>query len=251
MPFTLSHPAAVLPLVRWGLPPSALGAGAVAPDVPYYLLPSYRGWPTHESWAVLCVDLALGLAVLTCFHVLWKPACVALAPSRLRGALVLPALGCAGPRREGRRGWGLLVAAVLAGAATHVAWDAFTHADGQVAGRVEVLREPLAGQLPAYRVLQHASTVVGAVVLAAWARRWAASAPRRPVPTWLHLAPARCRRWRLVVTGAALLVGAVRAASAAGPAMAPDAVEGVVLGTALALAVASLLLTRAGRKQDP
>ncbi|MDQ7908342.1 DUF4184 family protein [Phytohabitans sp. ZYX-F-186] len=37
MPFTGSHPAAVLPLVRWGLPPAALVIGSMVPDLPYYL----------------------------------------------------------------------------------------------------------------------------------------------------------------------------------------------------------------------
>ena len=36
MPFTLAHPAAVLPLRRWLWFPG-LVAGAVAPDVGYYL----------------------------------------------------------------------------------------------------------------------------------------------------------------------------------------------------------------------
>ncbi|MEI5672079.1 MULTISPECIES: DUF4184 family protein [unclassified Nocardioides] len=37
MPFTLVHPAAVLPLVRTPLVPSALVLGSVAPDLPYFV----------------------------------------------------------------------------------------------------------------------------------------------------------------------------------------------------------------------
>ena len=37
MPFTGSHPAAVLPLMRWGLMPSALVIGSMVPDLPYFL----------------------------------------------------------------------------------------------------------------------------------------------------------------------------------------------------------------------
>jgi hypothetical protein len=36
MPFTLSHPAAVLPFVRRPFSAAALVAGAVAPDLPYF-----------------------------------------------------------------------------------------------------------------------------------------------------------------------------------------------------------------------
>src|SRR5690606_26266927 len=37
VPFTLSHPAAVLPFVRAPFVPAALVAGALAPDVPYFV----------------------------------------------------------------------------------------------------------------------------------------------------------------------------------------------------------------------
>lgn len=37
MPFTLAHPAVVLPLVRRPFVPGALVAGAMAPDLPYFL----------------------------------------------------------------------------------------------------------------------------------------------------------------------------------------------------------------------
>lgn len=37
MPFTGSHPAAVLPLLRWGLIPSALVIGSMSPDLGYFL----------------------------------------------------------------------------------------------------------------------------------------------------------------------------------------------------------------------
>ncbi|WP_199224473.1 DUF4184 family protein [Serinibacter arcticus] len=44
MPFTLAHPAAVLPLRRGPLVTAALVAGALSPDVPYFLpLPRYAG----------------------------------------------------------------------------------------------------------------------------------------------------------------------------------------------------------------
>jgi hypothetical protein len=36
MPFTLSHPAAVLPLAGTGFPVAALVAGSMAPDVPMF-----------------------------------------------------------------------------------------------------------------------------------------------------------------------------------------------------------------------
>lgn len=49
MPFTLSHPAAVLPFVRRPFSAAALVAGAVAPDLPYFA----RSMPvpvSAQSW---------------------------------------------------------------------------------------------------------------------------------------------------------------------------------------------------------
>ena len=49
MPFTGSHPAVVLPLLRIGMPASALVIGSLTPDLPYYL-------PTPFTWAADALD---------------------------------------------------------------------------------------------------------------------------------------------------------------------------------------------------
>ena len=51
MPFTGSHPAVVLPLLRTPLPASALVLGSTAPDLPHFL-PGPFPWPTHSALAV-------------------------------------------------------------------------------------------------------------------------------------------------------------------------------------------------------
>lgn len=48
MPFTGSHPAAVLPFLRTPLPASALVVGSIAPDVPFSL-PVTPPWETHTA----------------------------------------------------------------------------------------------------------------------------------------------------------------------------------------------------------
>ena len=80
--------------------------------------------------------------------------------------------------------------------ATHLAWDAFTHSDGVGFVRERVFGEPL------YRILQHASTVLGSAFLAWWvARRLARITPARDVPA---IAP----RVRVAVLATMLLVPA-------------------------------------------
>ncbi|MFD2795031.1 DUF4184 family protein [Promicromonospora vindobonensis] len=179
MPFTLSHPAAVLPLLRRPFSAAALVAGALAPDMPYFA----RSVPvsvTAESWyepylnattshgPLGAVTVALPYALA-----LWGLSLVARRPV---GALLPPGTSPApGPGGRGallrRGGWVLL--SLLIGIATHLVWDSFTHVDGYVVLHVPFLSTQLAGDLTWARALQHVSTVGGLVVVAVylWRRR--------------------------------------------------------------------------------
>ena len=61
MPFTGSHPAAILPLLRWSLPGSALVMGSIAPDMPMLLpIPAVVHF-AHTLLGLLTIDLAIGV----------------------------------------------------------------------------------------------------------------------------------------------------------------------------------------------
>ncbi|MFD9130461.1 DUF4184 family protein, partial [Kitasatospora sp. NPDC059571] len=241
MPFTLSHVAAVVPLVRrpdrwWAA--SGLVAGSMAPDVPFFaesLLPgAYEaGRTTHRWWAVPTVDVLLAAAMAAVWAgVLRRPA---------EDLLPVPGGGAAGPPPlrgpAGRAGVFALSAAV--GAATHVAWDSFTHPGRLGVRALPVLARPVAAGVPGCTVLQYATSLVGLAVLAREAGRraapdaWAA-AGRRAAPTAAVLAAAAAagaahrlrRRERAPIdelcfgAGAGLAVGAVGLAAVAGGAAA-------------------------------
>jgi hypothetical protein len=76
---------------------------------------------------------------------------------------------------------GLTVLALVVGAATHVLWDEFTHAEGWGPAHVAVLRVEVGG-LRGYDWAQYGSGVLGALALAWWLRRWWARTPPAPVP---------------------------------------------------------------------
>ena len=61
MPFTGSHPAAVLPLLRTSLPASALVAGSLAPDVPFHprAAAAFRGGGVLLATAVVLAFVAV------------------------------------------------------------------------------------------------------------------------------------------------------------------------------------------------
>ncbi|MFI8929236.1 DUF4184 family protein [Streptomyces sp. NPDC053474] len=220
MPFTLSHPAAVLPLLRHPFVPSALLAGAMAPDAPYLLgalgLTATRSTDWHEpllnattthspGWG-LGVDLFFTLCLLAAYALLRRPITALLPADR-----ALPDPGLAdGVRGRPRHALWLLLSALI-GIASHQVWDSFTHADGYWVTHVALLREPALGGLSLARLLQYASTVVGLVAVGAYLWRHRSRARASRADTTARLRPAL--RWSVVaaLTTAAALGGAAQA----------------------------------------
>ncbi|WP_439378604.1 DUF4184 family protein [Amycolatopsis lexingtonensis] len=191
MPFTLSNPAAVLPLARRPLVASALVAGSVAPDVFWFVprLPGIGLTKTHEFASVLWLDPLLALVILAVFQLLLKRPLLALAPKSLAERL---------PRDFSWRRPGWIALSLVLGAATHVGWDAFTHESGGF----PFLRIPLVTGVDVGRLIQLVSTIAGAAVLTWWLRIWYRTAPRRPAPE-----PTRHRKPVLAFLAAGALTG--------------------------------------------
>jgi hypothetical protein len=170
MPFTLAHPAAVLPLRRLRLMRTVpLIIGAMTPDVPYYLpwrIAKHLPDVTHTLLGTITLDLPIGLLLLLCVWLLRAPLVAPLGPrARARCAAAI--------ERFGSRplNWVLAPLSILVGAWTHLAWDSFTHADGWMVQRIPALSAPVSffsytGQL--CHVLQYACSVFGLAVLAIW-----------------------------------------------------------------------------------
>lgn len=169
MPLTFAHPAAVLPLMRGPLVPMALVAGALAPDLPYFLralrIPvSAQSWwepflnaTTTHGWpgmAIVAMPLALALYLALTF-------CVR--PVRW----TLPGDSNAEATRHARGSlWLIWIVLSLAfGVVTHVVWDSFTHSDGWVVQNLAVLRADALGSVAWARLLQYLSTAAGLTVL--------------------------------------------------------------------------------------
>jgi len=177
VPFTASHAAAVLPFLRTPLPASALVAGSIAPDLPFYL-PVDFPWATHTAPAVVTTDLLLGLAAWAVWHGLLAAPALAAAPVPVRGRIPGPAPGL-GARFAAAPHVGWTLVALVVGAATHVVWDEFTHPRRWGPQHIAVLAENW-GPLQGYRWLQYATSVVGGVVLLVWLVRWWRRTPTRP-----------------------------------------------------------------------
>lgn len=160
MPFTLSHPAAVLPLRRTGLPMAALVCGSMAPDL-HMGVPGISDELTHAWEGVPSVDVLLGLALTVTWVYLLAPPARAAMPRWVRDRMTAV-------RAWHSRDWLLAVPAVLVGAVTHVGWDTFTHQKMWGGQHLPLLYEMHHGY-PGYQWSQYLSSVLGLVAIASWA----------------------------------------------------------------------------------
>jgi hypothetical protein len=192
MPFTLAHPAVILPIARGRMVASALVAGSMAPDLTYYVSlpvidPSHTLLTrTHHTSSLLWLDPLIGLALLAVFQLLLKRPLVALLPETA-GERVWPFAERFVWRRAEAVGW--IVLSVAIGAATHVGWDRL----GEVFGDSGSPKVDLAG------------TVVGLAAILVWTWRWWWATTPQPIPTDLML-PARLRTATLCLLSAVPVV---------------------------------------------
>jgi hypothetical protein len=176
VPYTASHIAAVLPMARSPLVASALVIGSMSPDVPYYLPVVVSSEVTHSPVGVVSVDVLLGLVVFVAWHgFLVRPA-VDCAPAVLRGRIPAQAVLGLRARLSSRSRLLLVLLSLSVGAATHVAWDSFTHVGGWGTTHVAWLAEQQ-GLLTGYAWAQYGSGAFGALVIALWLARWWRSTP--------------------------------------------------------------------------
>jgi hypothetical protein len=172
MPFTFSHPAAVLPVhsrfKNW-IPLSSLVIGSLIPDAAYYSpVPEHFRNHSHTLLGTFSTSLPWGICVWLIFYWL-APAAVFLLPSPHREAI--------GPKLKTRlatvtQGVGVAVG-VLIGAWSHVLWDSFTHVRGWFVTHVPMLQRSLFGiGPPAYKDLQVFSSVFGLCVLLYAYNKW-------------------------------------------------------------------------------
>src|SRR5438045_1413565 len=200
MPFTISHAAATAPfsplIRRFRLPLAAMVIGTMAPDFEYFIhLRTLALWG-HSAVGLFVFCLPAGLLVLAAWEFLARaPVLDLLAlPLDRRAELNTPAW------------WGRAAVAIIAGAATHVLWDSFTHVGRWGVRRLPVLNGNAAsigaGSEPWFIVLDQVSTVVGGAVVLGWSLRemWRADAFRTIVRSpW---------RWAVMLMFAAIAVAA-------------------------------------------
>lgn len=233
MPVTPAHAAVAWPLraVFPSLPLVPLVAGALSPDFEYLVWLKPAGRNFHSLAGVLFVCLPASLAAVALFDHIVRPLVARRFP-RTIGA----------PPAAGSGRWMPVVAAILAGAASHVLWDAFTHRSDFGVQAFPALLQPVSlpggGSLPRYRLLQHASSVLGLALIAAWTWRWhrrLSESSRRAFRREARAAAPAIGLVLLIASACASMNGAVAAGTGLTYVLgraAVGAMDGVILGVA-------------------
>ncbi len=127
MPFTISHAAVVLPfsrpLARWRLLSAAV-IGAMVPDFGLFFPWRMHRFETHSSLALFTFCLPVGLVTYWIFQYLIKPPILEAMPD---GVYARWQPYASPANMASIRQWIWAACGVVAGAVTHLVWDAFTH----------------------------------------------------------------------------------------------------------------------------
>lgn len=169
MPFTFSHPAIILPLYL--LPANYLSMtgliiGSMAPDFEYFIRMNVLSLYSHSLPGIFFFNLPVALLVCFLFHLVIKNSLIDSLPGFLKARL--QKLKDFNWISYFKQYWYVVLISIIIGAASHIFWDSFTHADGYFVQRVSFLSDNyrlLDYNVPGYKIGQHLSTVAGGIFI--------------------------------------------------------------------------------------
>ena len=211
MPFTLCHPAIVIPLYRYARHVTSLPAlviGSMAPDFAYFFSLGVSGSFTHTPLGVPLYCVPAGLLVYLVYHALLRQPVLAWLPRMISARMAAPVLW----PLDSVRAVAIVLVSLAIGAASHIFWDSFTHANTMIVTSDSVLRTLVSVgdyQIPLFKILQQLSSLVGFLVIATCVLAWI----RQTEPAAEHQVQLSARR-KLLALGAVLGSGVIGGAAA-------------------------------------
>ena len=169
MPFTFSHPAIVLPLIKVNpnyLSATAVIFGSMAPDFEYFLRMELYQEHGHTFWGMFYFNLPLVILLTTIYHLWVRETFIEHLPISIKRRF-LPYAQINWVNWVKKRWWVLIYSALI-GIFAHLFWDAFTHQSGIFVKHLSILQGKiniLGVTLFKTEILQLLSTVVGAAII--------------------------------------------------------------------------------------
>ncbi len=169
MPFTFSHPAAVIPLTflprRW-FSLTGLVIGSMAPDFEYFIRLKVQSFYSHTLTGLLWFDLPLTILLAFIFHLIVRNSLIDNLPPVLKNRLVV--FKHFQWTEHFRNNVLVVLLSSLIGIITHIIWDSFTHQHGHSVEAIGALQDTfmiVGYEVPVYKILQHTSTLVGGILI--------------------------------------------------------------------------------------
>lgn len=139
----------------------------MTPDFEYFIRMKVQSEYSHTLSGMLWLDLPLGILLCFLYHNIVRNTLISNLPQFLSKRLsVFKGFGWADYFKNN---WLKVIFSLLIGAFSHLFWDSFTHDTGYFVTRLSILQDNLTlgtWRLPIYKVLQHLSTLLGALFIA-------------------------------------------------------------------------------------
>jgi Domain of unknown function (DUF4184) len=169
MPFTFSHPALVLPLTylprKW-FSLTGLVAGSVAPDFEYFIRMRDESSYSHTLSGMFWFDIPLGIVLAFIFHGIVRNSLTDNLPAVFQSRL--SRFKQFNWPHHFKINWLVIIISILIGAASHLFWDGFTHANGYFVDKIPAMRRVIeipGKPLYVFSAFQHVSTIAGGLVV--------------------------------------------------------------------------------------
>jgi hypothetical protein len=169
MPFTFSHPAIVLPVSylpgKW-YSLTGLVIGSLTPDFEYFLGMKVQSNYSHTLSGVFWFDLTLGILLAFIFHNIVRNKLFYNLPTVLKTRLLV--FNDFNWNYYFKKNWFVVIVSIIIGALSHIFWDSFTHDSGFFVKTIPYLKTSidfLGIRLPIFKILQHGSTIIGAIII--------------------------------------------------------------------------------------
>tara|TARA_R110000868_G_scaffold164901_1_gene397854 strand:- start:188 stop:901 length:714 start_codon:yes stop_codon:yes gene_type:complete len=164
MPFTLSHPAIILPFLKnkkWSA--TALIVGSMSPDFEYFFRMRMQSEISHTLLGIFLIDFPLGFIVMFTFHEIIKRPFIENAPvffqKRLQGLKEFNWLDYF------KNAVFTVLISFFIGAVSPIFWDSMTHWDGFMVQSFSFFNIEIYG-IPLYKIAQHVSSIIGLIWIA-------------------------------------------------------------------------------------
>ncbi|MFY7965371.1 MAG: DUF4184 family protein [Chitinophagaceae bacterium] len=165
MPFTFSHPAIILPLIKhkkW-FSETALFIGAIIPDFDYFIKLKASTNFAHTIKGVFLFDLPISFIVLFIWNRFIKQELIKHLPFQFKEQYLKISYNKAQPKL-----YFIYTVSLFIGICSHLIWDAFTHYDGYTVLHFHKLSNSISFlnySIKIYSLLQVLSSIIGLIVI--------------------------------------------------------------------------------------